>query len=290
MSSRCHYEPSPKLTLGARGRRFVNIESPSPFARASSTLDPDHSLEASSVSSFDSASSIPIYSPRTHKKVRSASMKAAEEERKAALSDLSLSSATPERPGSTWRPPNDDSPVRVIHLGTNFEPHERRNGKGSAAAATRDRPTSAHSLKTLPRGGGKAQPSPLGPKRTRGDEEEEESEGEAGDSRFQTMASYRTAHEGEGSEEIDGETRNRKRGEDKRPLGEVFSSEEGSSAQTKEDHEAVSRSSSFPDGLELNIVALPQLAKALKKLVDSMQMFKLEPVGPIVADLGESSG
>ena len=96
---------------------------------------------------------------------------------------------------------------------------------------------SAHSLKTLPRGG-RGQPSPLGPN---GGEDAEDGESEGADSRFQTMASYRTAHEGEGSEELGDESRrNGRQGDGKGPLGEVFSAEEGRAAEAKEDHEAVS--------------------------------------------------
>lgn len=170
----------------------------------------------------------------------------------------------------------------MIHLGTNFEPHESRQ-----AAPKKDRPASAHSLKTLPRGG-KGQPSPLG-KGDRGGEEEEDGGSEANDSRFQTMASYRTAREGEGSEELAGKSRKGgKKVDGKRALGEVFSPDEGGPPQ-KEDHEAVSFGVSSPLAARADRGTSPQLTKALKKLVDSMDTFKLEPVGPIVADLSEGA-
>lgn len=170
----------------------------------------------------------------------------------------------------------------MIHLGTNFEPHESRK-----AAPKKDRPASSHSLKTLPRTG-KGQPSPLG--KNRGGDEEDDGGSEGDGSRFQTMASYRTAREGEGSEELAGESRKGgKKVDGKRALGEVFSPDEGGPSPQKEDHEAVSFGVSSPVAARADRGTSPQLAKALKKLVDSMDTFKLEPVGPIVADLSEGA-
>lgn len=75
---------------------------------------------------------------------------------------------------------------------------------------------SSHSLRSIARGGVKGRPSPLG---MTGKEEEEE-----GESRHGTMASYRTAREGEASEERE-EGRGRK--EDARArLREIWSRDE----------------------------------------------------------------
>lgn len=115
-----------------------------------------------------------------------------------------LDSSTPERPSSLWRPPTSDSPVKVVHLGTTFEPHElspkqnRKNGKGKGTKASHLRPPSTHSLKTLPRGA--KGPSPLGLADDDGeggeddDEDDDDDDEDDEDGRYDT---YRTAREGD---------------------------------------------------------------------------------------------
>lgn len=133
-----------------------------------------------------------------------------------------------------WRPsPTRDhdsiAPVRVVHLGKNWQeigngqqsvgggggggdlmvtPSTMRRQKRSGGGGGKGRPPSSHSMRTLPSrgggngGGGSNQPSPLrGYTTTREDgqlepdqdEEQEEGEDEEESSRFGTAKSYRTA-------------------------------------------------------------------------------------------------
>ncbi|GAA5892598.1 hypothetical protein JCM8208_005859 [Rhodotorula glutinis] len=163
--------------------RLINVESLAAFrpSRPESTL-----------SAAPSTSSSPSASPARHRKKRPAS--------------------------STWRPPMDDTPlapVRVVHLGRNWE--EVPTAAGSAAQPGWTRPASSHSMRTLPRGGGGGRAG-LGAGAGRrhgqrgGDTDEEMEEGEAGleegtsadgegegDSQFGTVASYRTARSSGGT-------------------------------------------------------------------------------------------
>lgn len=116
---------------------------------------------------------------------------------------------------SGWRPPTDDDPsVKIVHLGTHFEPYQRQDDSSKSSTGTnRIRPTSAHSMRTLPRGSALSargaagqQSSPLRPKEaSRGDRDgdagaDSQDEGDNG-SKYATVASYRTAHEGQSSEQ-----------------------------------------------------------------------------------------
>ncbi|GAA5892618.1 hypothetical protein JCM8208_005864 [Rhodotorula glutinis] len=158
--------------------RLINVESLAAFrpSRPESTL-----------SAAPSTSSSPSASPARHRKKRPAS--------------------------STWRPPMDDTPlapVRVVHLGRNWE--EVPAAAGNLGQQGWTRPASSHSMRTLPRGGGGA-----GRRHgQRGGDTDEEmgdvEEGEAGleegtsadgegegDSQFGTVASYRTARSSGGT-------------------------------------------------------------------------------------------
>ncbi|GAA5836362.1 hypothetical protein JCM9279_000364 [Rhodotorula babjevae] len=165
--------------------RLINVESLAAFrsSRPESTL-----------STVPSTSSSPSASPARRRKKRPAS--------------------------STWRPPMDDTPlapVRVVQLGRNWE--EVPTAAGKAAQAGWARPASSHSMRTLPRGGGRGAGVGAGPGRRRerlgGDTDEEiggaeegeggldgeesvDGEGEA-DSQFGTVASYRTARSSGGT-------------------------------------------------------------------------------------------
>ena len=117
-------------------------------------------------------------------------------------------------PSSNWRPSFDqdaDPSVKILHLGTHFEPY-KRDGHSSAGRA---RPMSAHSMRTLPRGsallntapGQGQRSSPLKPRSADLDDggtalrnEHQDVEENTG-SRYGTVASYRSAHEGQGSDE-----------------------------------------------------------------------------------------
>lgn len=98
--------------------------------------------------------------------------------------------------------------MKVIHLGTHFEPHAStsyRNAVGSHDRINNGggmRPPSSHSLKTLTKvaGGVRGRPSPLntgvGSTVERGERRESSASGE---SLYGTMTSYNTAREGNGT-------------------------------------------------------------------------------------------
>ncbi|GAA5995776.1 uncharacterized protein JCM10292_004739 [Rhodotorula paludigena] len=141
----------------------------------------------------------------------------------------SSTATTTTTTSEAWRAPlaSEDAdaplaPVRVVHLGHNWEELPALRGspaasKGGGGAERGKRPPSAHSMKTLPRrsrapaalagpgaegagAGGGAGPSPLSREAGEDDGEEngehEDDEGEEDDSRFGTYASYRTAKSG----------------------------------------------------------------------------------------------
>ncbi|GAA5949637.1 hypothetical protein JCM3775_000927, partial [Rhodotorula graminis] len=136
--------------------RLINVESLAAFrpSRPESTL-----------SAAPSTSSSPSASPARRRKKRPAS-------------------------SSTWRPPMDDTPlapVRVVHLGRNWE--EVPTAAGKVAQRGWTRPASSHSMRTLPRGGGGGGAGRTARQRTRRDagtdeeldeDDEDEAELEAG--------------------------------------------------------------------------------------------------------------
>lgn len=104
---------------------------------------------------------------------------------------------------SAWRPSFVEGPVRVVHLGTNFEPHGGvKSGRGLLGEEGMGKKRSSHSLKRITPGAPRRGPgSPLG----RRDDESVENGGgtrrgesaEFDESKYGTMATYRTANEGE---------------------------------------------------------------------------------------------
>ncbi|GAA6063776.1 hypothetical protein JCM10212_005565 [Sporobolomyces blumeae] len=219
------------------------------------------------------------------------------------------------------------APVRVVYLGKNWEerspgdgrveadgPGARpgktptRKGKGNPAA----RPASSHSMRTLPRGGGGGtgggsivsngpgggfQPSPL---RNRGPSVDDEREdfddereddvdgGDEDESRFGTITSYRTA--GEGSEEGDGVDDEGERGESgiySTATARGGSSRVGQPRGLRDLWETSHDGKREDEGREADPSRNPALARALQELEASMDTWKLEPVGPIVADLAD---
>lgn len=160
----------------------MNIDDAAPFSLppSSSSSSSATSSRASSPVSFDST-------PRAN----------------AAGGQFRHHAPTPDRSSAAWRP-TDDGLVRVVHLGTHFDPHGAEGGgRGGGGGGGQARPMSSHSLKTLPRGGGavaKGRPSPLA---AGGEDEEGERGYSTVGSRYGTMGSYRTAREEGGSEERD---------------------------------------------------------------------------------------
>ncbi|KAM0786608.1 hypothetical protein ACM66B_002062 [Microbotryomycetes sp. NB124-2] len=234
--------------------RFVNIEAPAPFNRAS----PFSSRSASPNRS--GPSSPPLVHDRTPDR----------------------SAQQQSRRIASWRPSFDDDDtytdrqhrIKVVHLGPLFDVQGFANAlQGTMALAdsgvnksrnaplqsqpAAQRPMSAHSLRTLPRGPSGAfksesKPSPLRNQgATRHDnqaggdddddtdvEDDSEHDEHEQDTKYGTIASYKTARENRDS---------------------LIS------------HEPISA----------------ELKKALAELEESVKSFKIDSVGPIVADLGQ---
>lgn len=268
--------------------RFVNIEAPSPFSRQVDAEEededrdePDEEGEGDDNAEDREEENNDVVStpPNAHPRMRTSS--------------------------SAWRPSLDDDDeerdpsVKIVHLGTHFEPYSRASGRGPKSAKEqgrgRARPTSAHSMKTLPRGasaGGMA-PSPLRPRHSEDGQElgSEQSEEEV-ESRYATVASYRTARENEGSEEsaaatFKGKTTGKRSASGKSGrLQEMWDEEDAGSESARRD-EVSSRA--LPARSCLLILNAGQLKAALASLEKSMVDFKLRPVGPIVVDLGDDT-
>ncbi|SCV70401.1 BQ2448_1795 [Microbotryum intermedium] len=159
---------------------------------------------------------------------------------------------------------SDEDGKRVMRLDATFGLGVRARGAA--------RPPSTHSLKTLPRSfargqDGSVRGSPLARGRTEEQEEEEEEDGmgqdddddDDDDAKFDT---YRTAKESndEGVERVDSRpsTRRSCSGSARLPVRDVFTAQDGNEAE---------------------------LQQAIKDLEASMKTFKLQPVGPIIADI-----
>ncbi|BGP26696.1 hypothetical protein Rt10032_c25g6751 [Rhodotorula toruloides] len=186
------------------------------------------------------------------------------------------SSSTRPRSRSPWRPPNhatsDDgpfAPIRVVHLDrknwtevpsapTTPVPRQKNKGKKREAA----RPPSSHSMKTLPRGrgGGGVPPSPLRHGASSSEEDGEGDDEEDGESKYGTVASYRTATDGSG--------------------GSASTIRQGLRDVNwgREEDEAVD-----PE----REAALAQAIDALERSIDD---WTLPPCGPFVAELGDEEG
>lgn len=198
-------------------RRFVDIESLTPFSRPSG-LSPYSSR---------SVSPDPADSPTLHP--RSQRHRA--------------SSASSNTRNSLWRATeNGGDGVKVVSLGAGFEPWENGNGRERGKAM---RPASSHSLRTLGKGTSRAtlQPSPLRPmsstvQTSRRPSSILTSDGEGDGSRFSTMASYKTASEGGDSEQGTFKARNGNGNGARAALKDVWRRDEGSSAGYEEVEES----------------------------------------------------
>ncbi|GAA6017624.1 hypothetical protein JCM11491_005305 [Sporobolomyces phaffii] len=265
--------------LDLASERLVNILSPHPFTHApprpSSPPPPPPPAPDSLASSPTLTSSPP---PHAH---------AAGKRRQTTRAPSSSASST------AWRPAPDApiAPVRVVHLGQNWEVvhdddgadtapsardplvtpstmrRQRRHPHGKDSAATR--PPSSHSMRTLPRGGGggASQPSPLrghsqaysdGEARLGDDDDENDEDGEddgdgESESRFGTVNSYRTAASSGGSRFAIG-------------LRDIWGTGD-------------------PDPDELDPASQRDLERAVAELERSIDDWTLQPVAPIVADL-----
>ncbi|KAK4049511.1 hypothetical protein OIV83_004008 [Microbotryomycetes sp. JL201] len=234
--------------LHKAAERFVNIEAPAPFSQASP-------FSSRSTSPTRSGPSSPPHRDADHTPERQHAEK---------------------RRIASWRPTfNGDETytdrqqrIKVVHLGPLFDVqgfanafHGTANDTNSKSRRTTlqsqpspQRPMSAHSLKTLPRGSttfkGEVKPSPLRHQGASASVEAEDQDGEESDAeeneenqgaphdRNGTVTSYKTARENRDSDIVPNETMS------------------------------------------------ADLKKALAELEESVKTFQLEPVGPIVANLG----
>ncbi|GAA5866701.1 hypothetical protein JCM1840_002434 [Sporobolomyces johnsonii] len=263
--------------------RLINVSSPHPFTSSRDSLPPSPSASRpSSPSPSRSGSSTPTLTSPS---------------RRHTLTSRSRSRA------STWRPPADGplAPVRVVHLGQNWEvlnpegalaehgsgagatqntPATRRRTRRGRVGQTASRPPSSHSMRTLPRGGGGGQPSPLrrdlagwgtetGYGGDEGDEyEEDDDEGADVESRFGTMTSYRTANSGDDDVGVSSSYGTTRTG---LGLRDMWGTVVGGEVDAGDDDPARKE----------------ELARALAALESSIDTWTLHPVGPIVADLDE---
>ncbi|GAA5929051.1 uncharacterized protein JCM15063_004033 [Sporobolomyces koalae] len=249
--------------LNQASERLINILSPHPFTSPSPRHATSPTSPTSSRSSSRSSSPTLTASPRRSHR-------------------------------SSWRPPPNDpiAPVRVVHLGKDWQEAASSNG---AAAAVQDtpstlrrqqhkpaRPASSHSMRTLPRAHPNSnQPSPLGKRSSRsqndsglgaGDDDEEEEE----ESRFGTVTSYKTAASRTNGDGDDYDDDSGARGS-RHGLRDIWgtATEEGFEQEDEQ------------DPLEQE-QASPSLAdSSLEEMERSIDDWKLTPVGPIVADLAD---
>lgn len=215
-------------------------------------------------------------------------------------------------------------------MGTAFEPHASAIASSSTtprrSKSPYDRPTSSHSLKTLPKDRGGTRPSPLGASEGGDSGSDGESQGgtyKAGfnysmreGSKYGT-GTYKTARESRDDDEGDGtvhKVRKSKRIEKRGKVKDLWTEENATaggvevenisleSGETTEndiedgvERQAEVRSFSlrFLDGLFMMSLALTfnclQLDKALVALEESLATFKLTPVGPLVESLSDAS-
>ncbi|GAA5905380.1 uncharacterized protein JCM6883_006378 [Sporobolomyces salmoneus] len=287
--------------LNQASERLINILSPHPFTSAPppssspSQLSPSPSSSAASAS-LSSSSSPTLTSQSAHRhrtRHRSRSTK-----RRSNLSGTKSprveGSEETENGATTWRPRTNDpiAPVRVVHLGKNWEvlnengngemdpmvtpstmrrQQKRNGGARLGGGGGKGRPPSSHSMRTLPsRGGGSAQPSPLrghsslvdGEEHGHEEREEEEDDGNESEDRFETATSYRTA--ASGSRGIGMGSRI--------GLRDIWGTAMGGDEEAEEEIDPRKRE---------------ELEKALRELEDSIDDFRIKPVGPLVADLAE---
>ncbi|BGO94182.1 hypothetical protein NBRC10512_001340 [Rhodotorula toruloides] len=183
------------------------------------------------------------------------------------------SSSTRPRSRSPWRPPvsttTDDgpfAPIRVVHLDRQnwtelpSEPSTPapRKRKGQGKKRVEGRPPSSHSMKTLPRGrGGGVPPSPLRHGASSEDEDGERDEDDDEESKYGTVASYRTATDGSG----------------------------GSASTIRQGLRDVSWGREDDEPVDPEREAA--LAQAIDALEQSIDDWTLPPCGPFVAELGD---
>ncbi|BGP10361.1 hypothetical protein OF846_004391 [Rhodotorula toruloides] len=186
------------------------------------------------------------------------------------------SSSTRPRSRSPWRPPvsttTDDgpfAPIRVVHLDRQnwtelpSEPSTPapRKRKGQGKKRVEGRPPSSHSMKTLPRGrGGGVPPSPLRHGASSEDEDGEGDEDDDEESKYGTVASYRTATDGSG----------------------------GSASTIRQGLRDVSWGREDDEPVDPEREAA--LAQAIDALEHSIDDWTLPPCGPFVAELGDEEG
>ncbi|KDE05659.1 hypothetical protein MVLG_04030 [Microbotryum lychnidis-dioicae p1A1 Lamole] len=263
-----------RAIIDAACARFVSVTSTNPFVNAhdsrSSPASPNSSRSPS-----PSPSRSPSPSPSPARRPSHADRNGTSQSRNRRASDWrppmdhnsdnSHSSSTRRGGGPFREESSDEDGKRVMRLEASFGLGARTRGAA--------RPPSAHSLKTLPRSfargqDGSVRGSPLARGRTHEQDDEQDGMGhddddndndDDDDARFDT---YRTAKESnDDGSDLDNSRPSTNRsctGSARLPVRDVFTAENG--------HEA-------------------ELQKAIKDLEASMKTFKLQPVGPIIADI-----